>query len=88
MNIPPFIGRNGDEIMHKNKEIRSVVNEKFKPLKGKLMLYAFVYLLLTGLANGVLRLIPVVGSLAGAILAILTAIGFTATVVNVYNGND
>ncbi len=70
--------------MRTNKELRSVAGARFKEVRGKLMLYALVFLLIPVLLN----FIPVVGQLAGSIISAFGAIGFLRTVINVYNGND
>ena len=69
--------------MRKNKEIRKVVNEKFKPIKWKLMLYTLVYLLIPV----AIAFIPFVGSALSSIASIVCVVGFTASVINIYNGN-
>ena len=69
--------------MRKNKEIRKDMLVKFKQVKGKLFLYGFVY----GLINCGLSLIPGIGQLASYVFTLLCVIGFTTTVINVYNGN-
>lgn len=67
--------------MKTNKEIRQVVKEKFNAVRGKLILYSFVYLIIFALIG----LIPILGSLS-SLLSALCAIGYVATVVNIYNG--
>ncbi len=68
--------------MRKNKEIRKTVNENYKPLKGKLMLYVLVYMLI----SVALAFIPVVGQAASTIFSGVCAIGVMATIIHVYNG--
>ena len=69
--------------MRKNKEVRKVVNENFKPIKGKLMLYTLVFFLIPVAVS----FIPFVGQLLSSIISAVCAIGFTAVVVNIYNGH-
>ena len=74
--------------MRKNKEMRKTMKERIKAPMGKMILYSLLFFILVEALSLVLGQAPIIGDLASAIIVGAATIGFMASMINIYVGNE